>query len=146
MAILCSHRWDAGLSDYDYVQEIRFRRNGRGSMGWGGGQAMKFEAEFRYSVPVGNRLDFEFFDEDQPLASGDLAYKRSGVWARWSAVFDLVPGPHETAFGTMAGLTKRSFPYLLRFDREPFPPGCEPGYGIRELDYYGSHLIPGEEA
>jgi hypothetical protein len=140
--IFRSHGWCAGLEWYDFLQSIRFGSDGWGFMNQGDGQSIKIEARFRYSVPGPRSLRLEFFDTPSCYGPEDLSFERTAENAIRDVAFDLLPGPHEVACGTMGGLVRRPFAWLLRFQSEPFPFGHQPSETL--LDYYGRTLRPHE--
>jgi hypothetical protein len=144
LAILRTHVWSAGLQYYDFLQSVRFGREGWGMMTQGDGQAIKVEAKFRYSVQEPGRLHLEFFDTSSCYSPQDLAFERTEENASRYVLFDVIPGPHQASCQTMAGMTTRGFPWLLRFHSEPFPIGYEPSETL--LDYYGRPLRADEMA
>lgn len=134
--ILCeTHRWDAGLHWYDFLLAIEFHRDGTGEMMYGGGQALRSDITFRYTISADLRMHFEFFDTIDAfwLPYRGKMFERTRDNASKTVAFHLLEGPfvidepyHQ----------QHTYSYLLRFSSDPFPDGEGPGDQAL-LDYYG---------
>jgi hypothetical protein len=144
LTVLRGHSWSSGLHYYDFLQSIRFGRDGWGILTQGDGQAIKIQAKFRYSLPSPSRLSLEFFDTPAFYDPEEIGFARTEENAFREPEFELIAGPHEADCQTMGGMVKRSFPWLLRFHCEPFPIGDEPNE--TRLEYYGRPLRANEQA
>ncbi len=54
--------WNAGLDQYDYLQQLRLHEDGTGDYAFGYAQAVRFEARFRYRV-LDEQLELRDFVE-----------------------------------------------------------------------------------
>ena len=133
-----------GFGYYDFLQSIRFGRDGWGELQQGDGQAMKIQAKFRYAMPASGRLDLEFFDTPDCYDPRGAGFTRTDENAHRELAFELILEPQQADCQTMAGMVKDSFPWLLRFHSEPFPVGDEPNETL--LEYYGRPLRSDELA
>lgn len=128
-------RWNAGLEWYDFLLAIAFSPDGTGEMLYGGGQAMRSDIQFRYTITAQQEIHFEFLDTIDPfwMPERGKMFEPTAQNAEKTIAFQVYEGP----FVIEAPYHHRPrFRYLLRWRADPFPAGEGPQDDAL-LDYYG---------
>lgn len=130
--VLTGTSWDAGLEYYDFLCRVEFRGDGTGKMKFGGGQVLELEADFRFRIVDGNRIEFEFFDT--ALDFWGQTFRRTDENAFHSVGFEITEGDFtidEPYIG------KQTYRRKLEFSESPFPIETLWPQNRNFLDFYG---------